>query len=251
MLHCLALGKTGTMHTILFVTGASLSTKHAEPLQPAIEKAGYQFVALALPSADIREPRPTYEGDVVAIHEALQRVTTSSTTLVLHSYAGVAGRDAASRFVSNGLNSKSKSNLEHIIFIAAMNRFTATDKPFAADPPSLIIRHEAGINYLIDPAGTAFSDLSPETAKPYVDAVTPQTLPLPTEVDFWGPASTEAWRKVPAAYVVCRKDRLMRPEYQLQQADSVGGKVYERDWDHCPMISHPDELAEIVIEAAS
>jgi pimeloyl-ACP methyl ester carboxylesterase len=198
---------------------------------------------VALPSAGISEPRATYEGDVQAILKALHSVQLGITSLILHSYAGIPGRDAASRYLAD--SSTSNVKLERIVFVAAIDRFNPADDHFFWDD---IIRHEDGYNYLLDPASNTFSDLTTEQAQPYVDAVVPQTLPLPTETDFWGPSPSEKWRELERAYLVCLNDKMLKPEYEQQQAEKVGGKVVTKDWDHCPMISHPEELAEVIQE---
>ena len=226
-------------HSIVFVTGASLSDVHSEPLRPYLETAGYNFVPVTLPSARIREPRATYEGDVQAITQALESVQSPDITLILHSYSGIPGREAANRYLAS--NAK---QLKRIMFIAALDKFNPAVDHFFYDDD--VVRYEDGYNYLLDPAKSAFSDLTMEQAKPFVDAVEPQTLPLPTETDFWGPYASEDWRRLDRVYMICLNDRLVLQEYEEQQAKRVEGESVRRKWDHCPMASHPEELAEVI-----
>jgi pimeloyl-ACP methyl ester carboxylesterase len=58
---------------------------------------------------------------------------------------------------------------------------------------------------------------------------------------------------VPAecAYVLCREDRLFDPEWMRSAArERLGMEPVELDGGHCPMLSRPGELADVLLSLA-
>jgi pimeloyl-ACP methyl ester carboxylesterase len=54
------------------------------------------------------------------------------------------------------------------------------------------------------------------------------------------------------AYVLCREDRLFDPEWMRDAArDRLGAEPVELDGGHCPMLSRPGELADLLLSLAS
>jgi hypothetical protein len=60
----------------------------------------------------------------------------------------------------------------------------------------------------------------------------------------------EAWRHRPSTFVVCAEDRILAPEQQRRWAARTTDAV-EWDSDHSPMLSHPDELADLLAALAA
>ena len=50
---------------------------------------------------------------------------------------------------------------------------------------------------------------------------------------------------MPATYVVCQRDEAIRPEVQREIAQRCDD-VVELASDHCPFLSHPEELADLL-----
>ena len=58
-------------------------------------------------------------------------------------------------------------------------------------------------------------------------------------------------REIPSTYIVAAYDRTIRPEWQRQMArERLGVVPREMPTGHCPNVSQPDRLAEILIEVA-
>jgi Alpha/beta hydrolase family len=56
---------------------------------------------------------------------------------------------------------------------------------------------------------------------------------------------------IPSAYIVAGDDRTMRPEWQRRMArERLGVEPIEIPSGHCPNVSRPDRLAEILVEIA-
>jgi pimeloyl-ACP methyl ester carboxylesterase len=57
--------------------------------------------------------------------------------------------------------------------------------------------------------------------------------------------------EIPSTYVVAAQDRTIRPEWQRRMArERLGVEPIESPTGHCPNVSQPDRLAEILVEVA-
>ncbi|MEY2421952.1 MAG: hypothetical protein QOI95_2019 [Acidimicrobiaceae bacterium] len=96
---------------------------------------------------------------------------------------------------------------------------------------------------------TAFQQASPEAldvvrshlGAPMSFGADPTTVALP-EV---------GWTTIPSTYVVCSQDHSILPEAQRGWAKERATEVVEWDSDHCPQISHPDLVADLLEKLVS
>lgn len=63
---------------------------------------------------------------------------------------------------------------------------------------------------------------------------------------FGARVGVPAWRTVPSTYVVCTDDRAVAPELQRAMAARAADSL-EIAADHCPQLSHPQLVAELLI----
>lgn len=57
----------------------------------------------------------------------------------------------------------------------------------------------------------------------------------------------ETWPVVPVSYILCRDDRTIQPEWSRRAArERIGIQPIELPGGHCPHVSRPDELAEVL-----
>ena len=68
---------------------------------------------------------------------------------------------------------------------------------------------------------------------------------------FASPTTVAAWRQKPSWYAVSLQDRTTSPELQRFVADRIGATVIEVDAGHLSMITHPREIADLIIAAAA
>jgi len=112
-----------TAPTIVIIPGSWHTPAHAEPLIQLLGQQGYKVEAHQLASIGLKEPRPTFADDVSTIHKAVTAALDDGhdVCLVLHSYAGVQGAEAANRFKSEGRleSGGSAGKLVSVMFIAA------------------------------------------------------------------------------------------------------------------------------------
>jgi pimeloyl-ACP methyl ester carboxylesterase len=65
-----------------------------------------------------------------------------------------------------------------------------------------------------------------------------------------GKTTHAAWRSKPSYYAVSTEDRTINPDLERFMAKRMGAKTIEVKASHLSLISHPDEITQLIIEAA-
>src|ERR1700751_5003556 len=65
-----------------------------------------------------------------------------------------------------------------------------------------------------------------------------------------GKTTNAAWRSKPSYYAVSTEDRTINPDLERFMAKRMGAKTIEVKASHLALISHPDEIADLILEAA-
>jgi pimeloyl-ACP methyl ester carboxylesterase len=205
-------------------------------LGETLEERGIRWVAPDLPSASGTDRALDMTSDV----NALRRFTRDlgPVVLVAHSYAGAVVAEVAPRI----------AQLRAIVHLAALvPRLgqTASDvtrefgRRSALD--DAISRDDQGFLHL-DPGPAAlalYGDCDDDTRRWAIAQTTAQTLS-----SFRTPRTSENIA-VASTYVVCRRDDALAPSVQREVAQRCDD-VVEIDSDHCPFLSHPRELADLI-----
>ncbi len=58
------------------------------------------------------------------------------------------------------------------------------------------------------------------------------------------------WRSKPSFYAVSTEDRTINPDLERFMAKRMGAKTIEVKASHLALISHPEEIAGLILEAA-
>jgi pimeloyl-ACP methyl ester carboxylesterase len=64
------------------------------------------------------------------------------------------------------------------------------------------------------------------------------------------PAPTPTWKTKPTWYLVAEDDRMINPKSQNFMAARMGAKIHSHPVDHSPMISAPQAVIDVILEAA-
>jgi pimeloyl-ACP methyl ester carboxylesterase len=64
-----------------------------------------------------------------------------------------------------------------------------------------------------------------------------------------GKTTNAAWRSKPSYYAVSTEDRTINPDLERFMAKRMGAKTIEVKASHLALISHPDEIAYLILEA--
>jgi pimeloyl-ACP methyl ester carboxylesterase len=67
---------------------------------------------------------------------------------------------------------------------------------------------------------------------------------------FAGRTTQAAWKSKPSYYAISLQDRTTSPELERFVAKRMGARTIELESSHVSMISHPDDIANLVLEAA-
>jgi pimeloyl-ACP methyl ester carboxylesterase len=63
-------------------------------------------------------------------------------------------------------------------------------------------------------------------------------------------ASSPAWKMKPSWFLVAEEDRMISPETQRFMADRMNATIRSHKVDHSPMLTSPDLVVEVILEAA-
>ena len=66
-----------------------------------------------------------------------------------------------------------------------------------------------------------------------------------------GKTAHAAWRSKPSFYAVSTEDRTINPDLERFMAKRMGADTIEIKASHLSLISHPQEIADLILKAAS
>jgi len=221
---------------IVLVHGAFADASGWSRVIPILERDGYFVTAVQIPLTSL--------SDDVATAKRVVDSQKGPVVLVGHSYGGAVITGAAA----------GSPNVKALVYLAAFapEGGEALGAPGAkfAQPPlnSALIPDSAGFLY-IDRAKfhDAFCKDLPE-AEARVMAATQK--PLSGSV-FEASVSAAAWKTVPTWYVVSSQDRAINPELERFYAKRMGATTSEISASHVAFLSHPSEVAKVILAAAA
>jgi pimeloyl-ACP methyl ester carboxylesterase len=196
--------------------------------------------AVGLNTTAVQNPLTTLPEAVASVQRVLAR-QDGPTVLVGHSFAGMIVNEA-------GVH----PNVSALVYVAARAPDVAEDYTVLANtfpmPPAstgIIFDGDEGrlgeAAFLHDFAG----DL-PEAQARVLYAV---QQPFQKEL-LTGKTTEAAWRTKPSWYAVSTEDRTIDPDLERFMATRMGAKMIELKASHLSLISHPDEIAQLILEAA-
>jgi pimeloyl-ACP methyl ester carboxylesterase len=196
--------------------------------------------AAGLNVTSVQNPLTTLPEAVASAQRALAR-QDGPTVLVGHSFSGMIVTEA-------GMH----SNVSALVYVAARapdadEDYTALAKRFPTPPASagIVFDGDEGrlseAAFLRDFAG----DLPEAKAKVLYAVQEPFQKALLT-----GRTTQAAWRSKPSFYAVSTEDRTINPDLERFMAKRMGAKTIEVKASHLALISHPDEITGLILEAA-
>ncbi|MDC9809176.1 alpha/beta fold hydrolase [Rhizobium binxianense] len=196
--------------------------------------------AAGLNATAVQNPLTTLPEAVASVKRVLNR-QDGPTVLVGHSFSGMMVTEA-------GVH----PNVSALVYVAARapdagEDYTALAKTFPTPPASagIVFDGDEGrlseAAFLRDFAG----DLPEARAKVLYAVQQPFQKPL-----LIGKTTAAAWRSKPSWYAVSTEDRTIDPDLERFMAKRMGAKTIELTASHLSLISHPDEITRLILEAA-
>lgn len=196
--------------------------------------------AAGLNATSVQNPLTTLPDAVAAAERVLAR-QDGPTVLVGHSFSGMIVTEA-------GVH----PNVSSLVYVAARapdagEDYTALAKTYPTPPASagIVFDGDEGrlseAAFLRDFAG----DLPEAKAKVLYAVQQPFNKAL-----LAGKTTNAAWRSKPSYYAVSTEDRTINPDLQRFMAKRMGANTLEVKASHLGLISHSDEIAQLIVEAA-
>ncbi|PLP97153.1 alpha/beta hydrolase [Cupriavidus pauculus] len=226
---------TAPVRNIVLVHGLYADGSSWEKVIPLLQARGYHVTS-------VQNPTTSLDADVDAVKRALA-LQDGPTLLVAHSYAGMVISQAGDDPKVAGL-----------VYIAARAPDAGEDYPaltrrFPAAPAS------AGLQWSADGYGKlseqAFvNDFAGDLPKPEAEAYFAVQQPMGKAITM-ARTTVAAWRHKPTWYAVSTQDRTINPDLERFMAKRMGAFTIEIPASHVSLISHPKDVADLIVQAAS
>jgi pimeloyl-ACP methyl ester carboxylesterase len=218
---------------IVLVHGAFADGSGWEAVANILIKDGYAVSV-------VQHPETSYAEDVKFTRAAIDRMS-GPVVLVGHSYGGAVISEAGN-----------DPNVAALVYIAAFALDTGESCATIeqAVPPATTGIKQTDDNYFyIDPA-VFHADFAAD-----VPASTARFMALSQVLisadSFTTPVKTPAWKSKPSWYMVATEDRSINPQQERMMAKRANAKTVEVNSSHVAYISHPQETAKLIEEAAN
>ncbi|MGD9526893.1 alpha/beta fold hydrolase [Pseudonocardia sp.] len=205
-----------------------------DAVRTALDERGITSTAAELPLTGL-------EADTAATRAAIDAVG-GPVVLLGHSYGGAVVTGAGTHPL-----------VRELVYVAAFQldegESVSRAVPGEEFPPTRLgdaLRID-GAQVALDPALVGellYQDVAPEIAARAAQHLRPVDRSV-----FRGVPAQIAWRTVESTYVVCAQDRAVHPELQRAMARRATRTV-EWECGHFPLLSRPDELADLVAARA-
>jgi len=212
----------------LFADGSSWSE-----VIPRLQAAGLNVTSVQNPLTTLPE--------AVASAERVLALQDGPTVLVGHSFSGMIVTEA-------GVH----RSVSALVYVAARapdagEDYTALAKTYPTPPASAGIVFDGDEGRLSEEAFLRdfAGDLPEAKAKALYAVQEPFHKALLT-----GRSTHAAWRSKPSYYAVSTEDRTINPDLERYMAKRMGARTVEVKASHLSLISHPEEITRLILEAA-
>jgi len=222
------------IHNVVLVHGAYADGSSWSEVIPRLQKAGLHVTA-------VQNPLTSLADDVAAVRRVLAQ-QDGPTVLVAHSWGGMVISEA-------GVDPKVAS----LVYVAARapdagEDYGALAAKFPTPPASAgLVKGADGFAQLSEQAFVHdFAGDLPVARAEALYAVQQRV----SNTLFSGRTTQAAWRSKPSWYAVSTQDRTISPELQRFMSQRMGATTIELPASHASLISHPDEIADLILKAA-
>ena len=196
--------------------------------------------AAGLNATAVQHPLTTLDAGVESTRRAIA-LQNGPTVLVGHSFAGMIITEA-------GVDPKVAS----LVYVAARapdagEDYTALAKTYPTPPASAGLVWSNGYAKLNEEA--FLRDFAGDIPAAKARVLYAVQGPISDRL-FSGKTTQAAWRTKPSWYAVSTEDRTINPELERFMAKRMGAKTIELNASHLSLISHPEEVTALILDAA-
>jgi pimeloyl-ACP methyl ester carboxylesterase len=222
-----------TARNVVLVHGAYADGSCWSEVIGRLQRAG-------LKASAVQNPLTLLADDVAATRRILA-LQDGPTVLVGHSWAGTV-------ISETGVD----PNVAALVYVAARapdagEDYTALAARFPTPPASAGLVKSGGFAQLSEDAflRNFAGDIEPAKAR-ILYAVQGRI----SDTLFSGKTTNAAWRSKPSWYAISTEDRTISPELERFMADRMKAKTIEVKASHLSLISHPQEITDLILNAA-
>ena len=222
------------MVNIVLVHGAYADGSSWADVIPLLQQAGHTVTA-------VQNPLTTLADDAAATRRVLDR-QDGPTVLAGHSWAGTVISETGDH-----------PNVGALVYVAARGPDAGEDygalaAQYPAPPASAGLVFADGFGQLSEDAflNDFANGVDPDRAKVLCALQGPISDQL-----FKSVTTTAAWHDKPSWYAVSKNDRTTMPDLERFLAQRMKATTIEVDSGHLSMITHPRQIADLILEAAA
>jgi len=218
---------------IVLVHGAYADGSSWAKVIAILQKAGKKVIA-------VQHPLTTLEAGVEIVKRTLDE-EDGPTVLVAHSFAGMI-------ISETGIH----PNVSALVYVAARAPDAGEDFPalaaeYPTPPASSGLVWKDGFGKLGEEA--FLKDFAGDVPTAEAEVLFAAQGPV-SDTLFKGKTTQAAWREKPSWYAVSTEDRTISPDLERFMAKRMNAKTIELPSSHVSLVSHPEEIAQLILEAA-
>jgi pimeloyl-ACP methyl ester carboxylesterase len=221
-----------TNGTVIVIHGAWADGSSWEPVIRRLHSAGLDVVAAPIPLTSLND-------DARALRRTIAR-TEGPVVVASHAYAGA---------VAGTANDERVKGLVYIAALAPDEGETVAD---------VFYRNASHLKApKLAPDADGFIWMPEESfAEAFAQNATQEQIALTRAVQrpialkcIQEPVTVPAWKTKPTWYLVAEDDRMINPKTQQFMAERMKATIRSYAVDHTPLLTAPDKVAEIILEA--
>jgi pimeloyl-ACP methyl ester carboxylesterase len=227
------MSKLSENSAVVLVHGAWADGSSWQPVVLPLLQEGLKVICAPIPLTSLSE-------DIAALNRVIER-TDGPVLLVGHAYAGA---------VIAGAQSERVKSLVYVAALAPDEGETVAEVFYREAPHPEAPHMQPDANGLIwmpeEGFQSAFAQNASAETKSFCAA---DQRPLSVRC-IQEPAPKPIWKSKPSWFLIATEDRMINPKTQQFMAERMGAKIWVKPFDHAPMLTAPEAVVEIILEAA-